>query len=251
MNKNEQETFWSLRAKNYNNLIWVSDDAYLNKIIDYCQPKPSDMVLDVGTGSGKVAKALQSYVKHVIGMDISTDMMDYDGWQGMSKICGNILTPIFKNNSFDLITARMVFHHVFPIDEGIKNCYNLLSNGGRLVIAESVPPSDDDDVVKWWADVRKFKETRHTFSLHQLKKLLFDAGFTKISYSYYYQPSKKSSTKKWLEHSKLPQNIQKKIYEAHLSASDKIKKEHKMTITPTDIYCQHRHLIIKGYKNGK
>jgi ubiquinone/menaquinone biosynthesis C-methylase UbiE len=243
--------FWAERAKHYNELRWVQDDSYLNKIISICNPQSTDLVLDVGTGSGKIAKSLKKYVKHVIGLDISEEMMKYEDWEGMSKICCDILNPLLANNKFDLIVARMVFHHVSNVIKGIKNCYSLLKNNGRIIIAESIPPSDEQIVYNWWTEVRRFKEDRHVFSLEILKKYLLDTGFKKIEFQYYWQNANKSSTIEWLEKSKLSKILQKTIYDLHLKAPEQVKKAHKMIITDNDIYCEHRHLIIKGIKNGK
>jgi ubiquinone/menaquinone biosynthesis C-methylase UbiE len=245
-----QKDFWKTRAEKYDQLRWVKDDVYLNKIIHLCKPLKSDLVLDVGTGSGKVAKAIKPFVKHVIGLDISVDMMSYNEWEGMSKICNDILSPIFKNNTFNLITARMVFHHVSDVISGLNNCYNLLKDKGRIIIAESLPPSDNVEVIRWWSHVRSFKEKRHTFSAIDLKKYMDIAGFKNIKYVYYYQPLEKSSTKEWLSNSKLSKNKQKIIFNLHKNAPDIIKKSHRMKITKTDIFCEHRHIIIKGEKNG-
>jgi ubiquinone/menaquinone biosynthesis C-methylase UbiE len=244
----EEKDFWKIRSKKYDSLKWVNDDLYLNQIIDMCKPKLTDLVLDVGTGSGKVAKGLKPFVNHVIGMDISTDMMSYNNWDGMSKVCGNILNPIFKNDTFDLITARMVFHHVSGVIYGLMNCFNLLKTKGRLVIAESVPPSDDYEVIKWWSYVRSFKEERHTFSAEFLKQYMVLAGFKNIKVKYYYQNNELSSTKEWLANSKLPQEIQTKIFDLHKNAPAIVKKAHKMKEIKNDIFCQHRHLIISGEK---
>ena len=244
----EKNNFWQVRSKKYNSLKWVNDDLYLNQIIAMCKPKPTDLVLDVGTGSGKVAKGLKPFVNHVIGMDISPDMMSYNNWDGMSKVCGNILNPIFKNNVFNLITARMVFHHVSGVVYGLINCFNLLKKEGRLIIAESIPPSDDYEVIKWWSYVRSFKEERHTFSAKMLKSYFELVGFKNIKFQYYYQKNRMSSTKEWLANSKLPQTIQTKIFDLHKTAPAIVKKAHKMQITKDDVFCQHRHLIIYGEK---
>jgi ubiquinone/menaquinone biosynthesis C-methylase UbiE len=242
--------FWKNRSEKYDHLKWVKDDIYLNKIIHICKPSKSDLVLDIGTGSGKVAKALKPFVNHVIGMDISVDMMSYNEWEGMSKVCNDILNPIFKNEIFNLITARMVFHHVSDLLEGLKNCFYMIKPNGRLVIAESIPPSDNEEVIKWWSYVRSFKENRHTFSAQNLEVFMQLAGFANIEYEYYYQQRKKSSTKEWLSNSKLPKDKQKIIYDLHLNAPDIVKKAHKMIIDKDDIYCEHRHIIIRGNKNG-
>jgi len=243
-----QENFWKTRSEKYNQLKWVKDDDYLDKIISVCKPKKSDLVLDVGTGSGKIAKTLKSHCYHVVGMDISVDMMSYNEWDGMSKICNDILSPIFKNNTFDLITARMVFHHVSDVLLGLKNCYNLLKPSGRIIIAESIPPSDNPEVIKWWSYARSFKEQRHTFSSRILQEYLKQSNFKNIKSSYYYQSKEKSSTKEWLANSRLPKDKQNTIYNLHVNAPEIVKTAHKMIITKNDVYCEHRHIIIFGEK---
>jgi ubiquinone/menaquinone biosynthesis C-methylase UbiE len=240
--------FWSKRAEHYKELKWITDKGLLLSILNMCEPKKKDVVLDLGTGSGVIAQTLQPYVTQIIGMDVSNEMMNKGHWENMSKIKGNILSPIFRNNVFDIIVARMVFHHVNPILKGLKNCYNLLKKNGKLIIAESIPPSDESNVVNWWGEVRSLKEKRIVFTPKILKEYLNYIGFKNIEYNIYTQSKETSSTKNWLTSSGLSTKIQQQIYEFHENAPNEIKIAHKMEITNNDIFCQHRHIIIKGIK---
>ena len=134
--------FWNERSKKYNDLKWIHDKGLIESIINICQPEQSQTVLDLGTGSGIIANAIRPFVNEVIGMDISHQMMNKGTWENISKIKGNILKNVFQKNTFDIIVARMVFHHVNPIEIGLQNCYRILKESGKLIIAESIPPSD-------------------------------------------------------------------------------------------------------------
>lgn len=246
MNKTE---FWKTRAKEYNSLKWVQDKKYLDLIFKEANPKLTDVLLDVGCGTGKIANHFYSAVRSVIGLDISVDMSKKTS---IPILEGSILYPSehFKPNSFDIITARMVFHHLtdnpYDLQIAINNCYYLLKDGGRLVIAESVPPSGECEVVEWWSSIRKYKEHRLTFSTWDLIDLL--SMFTSIKAERYISPKEISSTKNWLESSGLDKNTQKIIYNMHLNAPNSFKKAHKMEIIDDDILCEHHHIIITGIK---
>lgn len=240
--------FWSKRAEEYTSLKWITDKGLIDSILKACEPNPKDLVLDLGTGSGVIARAIQPMVKEVIGMDISHNMMNKGTWENISKIKGNILKNIFQKNTFDTIVARMVFHHVNPINIGLENCYRILKEGGKLIIAESIPPSDSPLVINWWKEVRSLKENRTTFTPQMLKESLLNAKFKNVEYEIYTQPIATSSTKNWLSSSGLPKEIQEQIYKRHQQAPEEVKKAHAMIEIDNDIKCVHRHVIIKGYK---
>lgn len=240
--------FWTTRAEGYTNLKWITDKGLIDSILQICEPKKENIVLDLGTGSGVIARAIQPMVDEVVGMDISHSMMNNGTWENISKIKGNILKNVFQKNTFDTIVARMVFHHVNPIIVGLENCHRILKDGGKLVIAESIPPSENITVINWWQETRSLKEKRITFTPIMLQHYLEIAGFKKIQYHIYKQPKETSSTKNWLKASGLPEDVQKKIYQCHLDAPTEVKAAHEMEISNDDIKCSHYHIIIKGEK---
>jgi len=108
-----QEQFWKIRSKRYNNLKWVNDSSYIKAFISSTDFNKNDLVLDVGTGTGVIAHALAPFVKEVIGLDISQDMLKHSNWNGNKYfIKRDIRDPIFYDNVFDKVTARLVFHHI-------------------------------------------------------------------------------------------------------------------------------------------
>lgn len=245
-----KEDFWCTRAKQYDNLKWVRDSNYMEVILDHALPNPDCAMLDLGVGTGQVASAFLPYVKSVTGIDISFAMA-YNLDSKIEFIKGNIyeLKKIFKFRKFDLITARMVFHHCHTdLDSIIKNCYKLLNKAGRLVIAESIPPSKNSIVKNWWHEVRLLKEKRTSYFYPELAQLLMGSGFVNINSEVYISPLEKSSTVNWLDSSGLGLMTKYRIIKAHLGAPKIVKRAHKMKITENDILCEHRHLIISGQK---
>ena len=67
--------YWERRSKLYNEQKWVKNEGYLKEFIKYGRFQKNEVVLDVGTGTGIVAKAIAPLVKQVIAIDISNSML--------------------------------------------------------------------------------------------------------------------------------------------------------------------------------
>lgn len=157
--------FWNIRARNYDRLYWTKDAGYIEKIIEVSRFSRSDLVLDIGTGTGTMARSIRPHVKHVVGMDFSDSMLKRGRWDGISMVKWDITDGLFRNHLFDKIVGRMVFHHILDnLDRAFLRCYDLLKSRGKLIIAEGVPPGEDPEIVEWYTEMFKHKETRRTFT---------------------------------------------------------------------------------------
>ena len=58
--------FWKLRAKDYNKLEWATRSDYLKWFLARGGFQPNNVVLDVGAGTGVVAHAVTSLVRHLL-----------------------------------------------------------------------------------------------------------------------------------------------------------------------------------------
>jgi ubiquinone/menaquinone biosynthesis C-methylase UbiE len=246
-NEKQPRKFWDDRAVHYDNLFWTKDDGYLETIIEMGKFKKSDVVLDVGVGTGAVAKKIQPHVKHVIGLDISNKMLQKGNWEGISVVNWDITDALFTNGTFDKVVARMVLHHILEnLDIAIKRCYDMLINGGKIIVAEGVPPSDDPFVISWYKDMFKNKEERLTFSEGELVNRLKRNGFKNIVTCKYIM--KKFSIKNWLVNSGLKQKEIDLIMDLHLSADARIKKAYNMQVTDGDCLVDTLNVILVGKK---
>ena len=246
-NSENDEKYWRGRAVHYDKLFWTKDEEYLNRIIEMGDFKKTDLVLDVGVGSGAVAKKIQPLVKDVIGLDISESMLNKAKWNGFSLVKWNICDALFTNNIFDKVVARMVFHHIIDnLDIAIMRCYDLLKTDGKIIVAEGVPPSEDSHIVKWFSDMFKLKEERLTFSKEELIQRLKKAGFKEINaYEYVMRGF---SVKNWLINSGLDKSTRNKIMKMHLNADKKVQDAYNIQYVDEDCLIDTKNIILVGTK---
>ncbi|MFH1581671.1 MAG: methyltransferase domain-containing protein [Pseudomonadota bacterium] len=242
---NEQK-FWEIRSEHYNELEWANRQTYLDSLLAAGEFKKSDLVLDVGTGTGIIAHAIAPLVKEVIGLDISQDMLEHSNWNGNKYfIRRDIRDPIFSENVFDKVTARMVFHHIIKdTQKAMNECHKILKTGGRMVLAEGVPPTKEvkDDYIK----IFRLKEERLTFYEEDLELLMTQAGFKNVKTDLVWL--KKMSVKNWLNKSGLPQTTQDKIFKLHSHASQYFKDAYNMLEVDGDCLIDMKMAIVAGVK---
>ena len=227
----------------------TKDKFYLDCIVEASRFKKKDVVLDVGTGTGIIARTLKPHVRHVVGMDISESMLEKGNWEGFSSIKWDISDLLFANSTFDKVIARMVFHHILDnLDRVMLRCYDLLKDGGSLIVAEGIPPTDEQDVIDWYSHMFSFKEKRRTFTERQLKDFFKRNGFTNVNSIVY--TMKNFSIKNWLKNSGLDPNKQKKIIKLHVAADRNIKNAYNMKLTKDDCLVDTKNVIIIGQKRS-
>ena len=203
-------------------------------------------MLDVGTGTGIVAHAVSPFVKQVVGLDKSQDMLEHSNWCGnMYFIKRDILNPIFADEVFDKVTCRQVFHHILrDRQKAMDICYKLLKKGGLMILSEGVPPTKR--VKEDYIEIFRLKEKRLTFYEEDLVDLMKKGGFRDIELKIIYL--RKMSVRNWLTSSGIPRVIQEKIYGLHKNAADYFKKDYNMIETGNDCLIDMKMAILTGKK---
>jgi len=241
-----QEEFWRIRAEKYNNLKWVNELSYIEAFIKSADFNNRDLVLDVGTGTGVIAHALAPFVKSVVGLDISQDMLKHSNWKNNKYfIKRDIRRRFFHEHIFDKVTARMVFHHIIDeTEEAMEECYRILKKGGKMILSEGIPPIPEikDEYIK----IFKLKEERLTFLEEDLVKMMEKSGFKNIKILTHIM--KEFSVRDWLENSGLQKEKQDKIFEMHVTGSDTFKSAYNMKIVNGDCLIDVKNLIVVGEK---
>src|SRR5258708_25895865 len=64
-------------AANYTRSTFHASSERLQEVLDLARPKRGDLALDVATGTGNTAFALAPYVRRVIGLDMTPEMLDH------------------------------------------------------------------------------------------------------------------------------------------------------------------------------
>jgi ubiquinone/menaquinone biosynthesis C-methylase UbiE len=249
-NLSKDMEFWAIRAKNYNKLEWTTKSEYLKKFLDAGNFSKDDVVLDVGTGTGIIAKLVSPHVKKVVGIDISPDMINQANGTNNGKNAEFILNDAcnlqFEDETFDKITARMSFHHITKDTlKAMQECHRVLKRGGMVIFSEGVPP--DKSVKERYEEIFKLKEDRITFFEEDMQELMEQAGFKVVNVQLCIQ--KQASLNNWLCNSGLPPETIEKIRILHTESDDNFKKVYNMRITEdNDVFMDWKFIIMIGVK---
>ncbi|MGH6948915.1 MAG: methyltransferase domain-containing protein [Kiloniellales bacterium] len=240
------KTDWSQRAKAYRKLSWVNDDRLLSAIVEMARESAPKKVLDVGTGTGKVLMGLSELLgtEENWGVDLSREMIGqipaHHGFKLSIDDAESLAT--MPRDYFDLVTARMVFHHIADTRRAAAAAHAVLRPGGRLIICEGVPPSQRS--VEWYTDMFRYKEERNTLPEGDLIQILVRSGFTNISLRSVVM--RNASLNNWLDNSGIPQRNIDIIKEMHYRAPSHIKDDYDMTFTGDDCLMTWRFGVVCG-----
>lgn len=105
-------------------------------------PAPSD-VLDVGTGSGHVARLLAGLGHRVTGIDLSDGMLEIARQHAAHDahpprfLTGDAVAPDFPERSFDAVVGRYVMWTLRDPEAAVARWLRLLRPGGVVAMADS------------------------------------------------------------------------------------------------------------------
>ena len=110
--------------------------------------KDKTIMLDVATGTGRVAEYFKDKIKTVVGLDISSDMIEVAQAEhriDVGAIAPGEKTP-FIDSSFDLIYCRSAMHYMDQ-KKAVKEWIRVARDGAHIIVADA---SFDNDIVNRW-----------------------------------------------------------------------------------------------------
>jgi SAM-dependent methyltransferase len=138
-------------------------------------PDPPARVLEVGAGSGALARALRSAGYDVLAIDPGSENDD------VHQVALADLDE--APGSFAAAVAVVSLHHVEPLDESCERLGELVQPGGALVVDEFDVATFDIRAAEWWLEQRRVlgepqEKTaaelvdEHVHHLHPLERIL-------------------------------------------------------------------------------
>jgi ubiquinone/menaquinone biosynthesis C-methylase UbiE len=123
-------------------------------------PSSGDRVLDVGAGTGAVARACAAKGARVVLADASIGMLREARGAGLDH-CVVAMLPLlpFASETFDAVTSAFVMTHVEDADVAVLEIKRVLRRGGRIGLSAWYP-ADDDAAGAWSRVVRTFIDAK-------------------------------------------------------------------------------------------
>lgn len=242
-----KEHYWRQRAEEYSSFKWAKDSEYIKFFLNFMCFSDEDLVLDAGIGTGLISDQLSQFVKTIIGVDTSLDMLNQCSRNGNVILMKEDIRDLpFMDESFDKIIIRNVLHHIVKENQkAVDECYRVLKKKGRILIGERVPPADE--VKEEYNKIFQLKnDERIIFTEQGLIQVLMNSGFKIVVSEDYW--IRNLSVKNWLSKSTLPTEIQDKIYSLHVNGSRELKEAYNMKIFADDCLIDIKNVVIKGKK---
>jgi len=190
----------------------------------------SDILLDIGTGNGVAVNKIAPYVSKVIGIDKSNAMIQQTKEKENIKYIQEDATKkiSFPKNTFDKIIISYMLHHLKcenSIQSVLEKAYNVIKHKGYLFIASPISPCKE--CKKEVEDIFSLKDHRLIFTEEDLLSLINKSKFNLVNSKRYII---QIEVEEWLKNSNLAMKVQQRIYNLHINASERFKKEFNMKI---------------------
>jgi ubiquinone/menaquinone biosynthesis C-methylase UbiE len=116
-------------------------------------PREESRVLDLGAGTGAVARALGQVLPtlgRMVGCDLSFGMLSQARLPPPFRaVVGNMLRLPLREAAFDLVTANCVLSHVEDHQTVLREVLRVLDRPGALLASNWLPPGEDPATAAW------------------------------------------------------------------------------------------------------
>lgn len=136
------------QATHYNAQWNTWTENTLNWLLSHADCRPEDVALDVATGTGFTALAFAPHVGSVVGLDVSTGMLQqaqiHQREKGLVNVTwqeGAAESLPFADATFSLVTCRVAPHHFLSIPQFLAEVKRVLRPGGRFLLADTCVPN--------------------------------------------------------------------------------------------------------------
>jgi arsenite methyltransferase len=133
--------------------------AQRERVVELLAPKPAERILDVGCGSGHLARELADIVgpERVRGVDVSEQMLMLASEHGVDAVhTSGCLLP-FADDAFDVAVATQVYEFVEDLPQALAELRRVLRAGGRALILDT----DWSSIVWHASDPRRMQRVLH------------------------------------------------------------------------------------------
>lgn len=125
-----------------------------NRIRELLKIKNTDLILEIGTGTGELALRFSAHCRKVVAIDVSKTMISFAKMKAESQKRTNVyfcnagfLTYENYGEPFDIIVTQLALHHLPDYWKmiALKRIYGMLKEDGKFYLRDVVFPSQIRD----------------------------------------------------------------------------------------------------------
>ena len=114
-------------------------------------------ILEVGCGSGAVAKQIQNLGYEIIALDSSVKAIDAAKELGIDARIADF--PDFTEDSFDVILFTRSLHHIRPLQPALERAHQLLKPSGLLIVEDFAFNDTSEYTAAWFYRLLKLLDS--------------------------------------------------------------------------------------------
>ena len=146
--------------------------------IEQLEIEPSKVILEIGCGTGRIARKIAPLCKKYVGIDVAQKtteraMLNLNDAVNTQIVNGDFLKFNFGALQFDVICSTLTFMHVKNKKKAVKKAYKLLKVGGKFVV--SIDKNQAKIIDAGYTKIRVYPDNPQNF-----QKILHNVGFNDI-----------------------------------------------------------------------
>jgi ubiquinone/menaquinone biosynthesis C-methylase UbiE len=234
--------------------LTLSNREYLQWMVDQLDLRAHFEVLDVAAGTGHLSRAIAPYVKRVVALDLTPEMLaqgrreaEQEGLTNLVFERGEAEALPYQREAFDLVVNRFALHHFEDPRGPIREMTRVCRGGGQVAIIDMIS-ADDPTVAATHNRLERLRDPSHTRALaaSELQQLVREAGLTIVRSA---PRAVEVHLERWLELTRATPAARQAIIEA-LTQDLQGRKTTGMRpfLRDQELMFMHAYLVVVGVK---
>jgi ubiquinone/menaquinone biosynthesis C-methylase UbiE len=151
MNRHTVRNQFGLTAEAYATSTAHAQGESLAALMELTQPQSDWLALDIATGAGHTALTLAPHVRHVVALDLTSQMLTTArrlaaerGLPNLSALAADGEALPFRGGAFDLVTCRLAMHHFPRPAHALAECARVLKRDGVYGFTDNIAVPDEE-----------------------------------------------------------------------------------------------------------
>lgn len=126
--------------------LHVAEDDVEQAIVEAMGPGPFDILVDLGTGTGRILEIFADRSRRAVGVDVNRDMLAYArarleaaGLDNCQVRQGDLFSLSFADGEVDAVVLHQVLHYLDDPAGALREAARILAPGGKLLVVDFAP----------------------------------------------------------------------------------------------------------------